>query len=112
MTVKRRAIFRALAAFAFALLLIRFSAPAWAEDTQIVIKDFAFAPKELTVAAGTTITWVNRDDEAHQLMSQDKVIHSAALDTDDKASITFKDPGTYSYFCTLHPQMTGTIVVK
>jgi plastocyanin len=78
----------------------------------ISIDNFSFTPKEITVAAGTTITWVNRDDVPHTVVSPDKKFRSKALDTDDQFSFTFTDAGTYSYFCSVHPVMTGKIIVK
>ena len=78
----------------------------------VQIKGFAFTPKLLTVAVGTVVTWTNADDEAHAVTSTNKLFHSAALDTDDKYSFTFSKPGEYSYFCSLHPHMTGRIIVK
>lgn len=81
---------------------------------QIVIDDFAFAPKTLTVAAGTQVVWVNQDDEPHTVVDggDAKLFKSPALDTGDKFAFIFKKPGTYLYYCTIHPHMTGTIVVK
>jgi plastocyanin len=78
----------------------------------VSIDNFSFTPKEITVAAGTTITWVNRDDVPHTVVSPDKKFRSKALDTDDQFSFTFTDAGTYSYFCSVHPTMTGKIIVK
>lgn len=114
MIASRRAILRAFAALALTLppILIYGANTAAAEGTQIVVKDFAFAPKALTVAAGTTVTWVNRDDDAHQIVAKRGAFRSPALDTNDRFSFTFKDAGTYDYFCTLHPQMTGTVTVR
>ncbi|HZB92681.1 MAG TPA: cupredoxin family copper-binding protein [Stellaceae bacterium] len=85
-----------------------------AAPNQVIIDDFAFAPKTLTVAAGTEVVWVNRDDEPHTVVdgSDAKRFKSAALDTGDKFAFVFKTPGTYLYYCTIHPHMTGTIVVK
>ena len=80
----------------------------------IAIDNFAFGPQVLTVAAGTTVTWINHDDEIHTVISADApgLFKSLPLDTGDKFSFTFKKPGTYRYFCSIHPQMTGTVVVK
>jgi len=80
---------------------------------EIKIDNFAFTPTELTVKAGTTVEWVNRDDIPHVVVSDDKkTFKSKALDTDDKFSYTFTTPGTYSYFCSVHPKMTGRVVVQ
>ena len=61
---------------------------------------------------GTTVTWTNRDDIPHAIAAVDKGFKSKALDTDDSYSFTFTTPGTFAYFCSLHPHMTGTIVVQ
>ncbi|HZT58704.1 MAG TPA: cupredoxin family copper-binding protein [Pyrinomonadaceae bacterium] len=83
-----------------------------AAQNQIVIENFTFKPATLTVKAGTKVTWVNRDDVPHTATDTDKRFNSGALDTDDRFSFTFEKPGTYDYFCALHPKMTGRIVVK
>jgi len=85
--------------------------PALAEDTAVKISNFTFNPPQLTVKAGTTLTWTNDDDIPHTIVSP-PTIRSKALDSDDKFSFTFTTPGTYKYFCGLHPHMTGTIVVE
>ena len=89
------------------------SAPA-AQANTVMIDNFAFAPATIMVAAGTTVTWVNRDDVPHTATSSEmpRVFDSGAMDTDGKYSFTFKTPGRYAYFCAVHPHMTGTIVVK
>ncbi len=81
---------------------------------QVTIDDFAFAPKILTVAPGTEVTWINKDVEPHTVVysGEEKLFRSPALDTDDKFSFVFKTAGTYPYYCSVHPHMTGTIVVK
>ncbi len=76
------------------------------------IDNFSFAPVTLTVGVGTTVTWTNRDDIPHTVVSNDKVFKSKVMDTDEKFSYTFSKPGTYPYFCSVHPKMTGTVVVK
>jgi len=78
----------------------------------VTIDNFSFSPAEVTVAAGTTVTWTNNDDIPHTVASVDKKFKSQALDTGDKFSFTFRDPGTYEYFCSIHPKMVGKIVVK
>jgi plastocyanin len=78
----------------------------------VKIDNFTFTPKSVTVKAGTTVTWTNQDDIPHTVTSTTKQFKSKALDTDDKFSFTFATPGTYEYFCSLHPHMTGTIVVE
>jgi len=79
----------------------------------VSIDNFTFAPKTLTVKLGTTVTWTNHDDIPHGIASSDNAFKkSAALDTDDSYSFTFTAPGTYQYFCYIHPHMVGTIVVE
>jgi Icc protein len=77
----------------------------------VVIDNFSFAPAAATVPVGTTITWVNHDDVPHVVMSTEKKFKSPVLDTDEKFSYSFDASGTYEYFCSLHPRMTGRIVV-
>ena len=80
---------------------------------RIEIHDFAFAPKEMTVPVGTRIVWTNRDDEPHTVVSAAGAFKpSQALDTDDSFSTVLDKPGTYAYFCGIHPMMTGKIVVR
>jgi amicyanin len=83
-----------------------------AEDAAVQIDDFAFSPPGLTVKAGTTVTWRNKDDIPHTIASSARLFKSKALDTDDSYSFTFNEPGSYQYFCSLHPHMTGKIVVE
>jgi amicyanin len=83
-----------------------------AEDAAVKIDDFAFSPPSLTVKAGTTVTWRNKDDIPHTVASSGRLFKSKALDTDDSYSFTFNEPGSYQYFCSLHPHMTGKIVVE
>jgi plastocyanin len=79
---------------------------------EVTIDNFSFGPMELTVPVGTQVTWINKDDVPHVVMSVDKKFKSKALDTDDKFSFAFQQAGTYEYFCSVHPKMTGKIVVK
>src|SRR5207237_4443881 len=84
-----------------------------ATKNEIVIKDFHFSPETLTVKSGEKITWINRDEEPHTVVSVEKQFKkSSALDTDQEFTITAGAPGTYTYFCSVHPKMTGTIVVE
>jgi len=84
-----------------------------ATKNQIVIKDFHFGPETLTVKSGEKVTWINRDEEPHTVVSVEKQFKkSSALDTDQEFTITAGAPGTYTYFCSVHPKMTGTIVVE
>ena len=79
----------------------------------VSIDNFIFTPKALTVKAGTSVTWTNHDDIPHGIASSDNTFkRSAALDTDDSYSFTFTAPGTYQYFCYIHPHMVGSIVVE
>lgn len=86
--------------------------PGSASQTDVKIDNFSFTPSTVTVSAGTTVRWTNRDDIPHTVASDDNTFKSNALDTDDEFSYTFTKPGTYSYFCSLHPKMTGKIVVQ
>jgi plastocyanin len=79
---------------------------------QVKIDNFVFSPNPLTVAVGSTIRWTNQDDIPHNVVSDDKSFKSRALDTDDTFTYTFTKPGTYTYFCSIHPKMTGKIVVQ
>lgn len=87
------------------------SSPA-ANSAEVKIDNFAFTPETVTIPAGTQVTWTNRDDIPHNVVSEDKSIKSKALDTDDKFSFTFTKPGTYSYFCSIHPKMKGKVAVQ
>ena len=78
----------------------------------MVIENFAFSPASLTVAAGTRVTWVNRDTAPHTATDTDKRFNSGALDTGDEFSFVFKDKGDYAYYCALHPQMKGRVKIK
>ena len=82
------------------------------KQNTIEIKDFAFNPQTITVKSGEKLTWINRDEEPHTVVSVEKQFKkSTALDTDQTFTITTGAPGTYTYFCSVHPKMTGTIVV-
>src|SRR5208282_6465871 len=74
-----------------------------ATTAEVKIDNFSFGPTALTVPVGTTVTWTNRDDIPHTVVSTDGVFKSKALDTDDKFSYTFAKPGEYPYFCSIHP---------
>jgi plastocyanin len=101
-----------------ATALVAKSAPAEtaapAATVEVKIDNFSFGPATLTVAPGTTVTWTNRDDIPHTVVSTDdpKAFKSKVLDTDEKFSYTFTKAGTFAYFCSVHPKMTGTVVVK
>jgi plastocyanin len=97
----------------FALIMpLGLITPAYAETIEVKIDNFTFNPPQLTVHAGDTVTWVNHDDIPHMVMSKGQGFRSKVLDSDDKFSFTFAAPGTFLYFCSLHPHMTGSIVVE
>lgn len=83
-----------------------------AASVEVKIDNFNFEPREITVAPGTTVVWTNRDDVPHTVTSSNDKFGSKALDTDDKFSFTFKDAGTYEYYCSVHPKMTAKVIVK
>jgi plastocyanin len=87
---------------------------AGADEAAVTIDNFTFAPPVITVAAGTRVVWTNRDDIPHTVVSAQnpRTLRSPALDTDDRFSFTFAAPGTYRYFCSLHPHMQGAVVVR
>ena len=83
-----------------------------AANVAVKIDNFVFGPQAITVPVGTTVTWTNSDDIPHTAVSTDGVFKSKVMDTDEKFSYTFTKAGTYSYYCSVHPKMTGQIVVK
>jgi plastocyanin len=83
-----------------------------AANAEVKIDNFSFGPQEVTVAVGTTVTWTNRDDIPHTVVSTDGVFKSKVRDTDEKFAYTFTKAGTYSYYCSVHPKMTGKVVVQ
>jgi plastocyanin len=102
-----------------AILLLFAGAPTVTANDQpsgataaVKIDNFSFGPETLTVAVGTTVTWTNRDDIPHTVVSTDGVFKSKVRDTDEKFSYTFTKAGTYPYFCSVHPKMTGKVVVQ
>ena len=84
------------------------------QNAEVKIDNFSFAPAALTVSVGSTVTWTNRDDIPHTVVSADdpKAFKSKVLDTDEKFSFTFTKAGTYAYFCSVHPKMTGKVIVQ
>ena len=93
--------------------MLAFGAVAAQDATNAVtIDNFTFSPKELTVAVGTTIKWVNHDDIPHTVVEKKTTFRSKALDTDDSYSFTFTSAGEFDYFCGLHPHMVGKVIVK
>jgi plastocyanin len=107
----RRTVLRTALVLAFAAAGVR---PGLAEaaKAKVTIDNFTFAPAELTISAGTTVTWDNHDDIPHSVVEKNKLFRSKALDTDESYSFTFTSAGTYDYFCGLHPHMVGKIIVK
>jgi len=83
-----------------------------AETKEVKIDNYSFAPGTVTVPVGTMVTWTNHDETVHTVVAADKSFKSGGLDTDDKFSFTFTKPGSYSYLCTVHPYMTGKIIVR
>jgi plastocyanin len=93
--------------------MLAFGAVAAQDATDVItIDNFTFTPKELTVAVGTTVKWVNHDDIPHTVVEKTTTFRSKALDTDDSYSFTFTSAGTFDYFCGLHPHMVGQVIVK
>jgi amicyanin len=88
--------------------------PATQPAAQVSIDNFSFAPAELTVHVGDTVTWTNHDDMPHTVVSikPDRTLHSPSIDTDERFSFTFTKAGTYEYLCSIHPHMRGRVVVK
>jgi plastocyanin len=79
---------------------------------EVKVDNFSFSPQTITIAAGTTVIWTNRDDIPHTVVSDDKVFKSKVLDTDEKFSFTFDKAGNFPYFCSIHPKMTGKVIVQ
>jgi len=94
--------------------LAQMTATTQTAEQQVTIDNFSFDPQILTISPGTKVTWLNRDDVPHTATSSDSpaTFNSKAIDTDEKFSYVFTQPGTYPYFCAVHPKMTGKIVVK
>ena len=97
---------------AVALVSVAAVSPASPAPHTVQIKGFAFSPKSLTITAGETVRFVNGDQEAHTVVADKGAFNSGGLDTNDSWSVRLQKPGTYSYFCSLHPYMKGTIVVR
>jgi plastocyanin len=83
-----------------------------ADATKILVKDFTFSPTLMTVKAGSTVTWTNKDDEPHNVTSDTGLFRSGGMDTNDSFSFKFDKPGTYHITCSIHPRMVGTVVVQ
>ena len=83
-----------------------------AAQADVKIDNFSFGPQTITVSVGATVTWTNHDDIPHTVVSTDGVFKSKVRDTDEKFSFTFEKAGTYPYYCSIHPKMTGKVVVQ
>ena len=83
-----------------------------AAEVEVKIDNFSFGPQTIAVPTGATVTWTNRDDIPHTVVSTDGLFKSKVRDTDEKFSYTFTKAGTYPYFCSVHPKMTGKVVVQ
>lgn len=114
--LRRAAVLAAKIALAAAALILNVIAlpPARAADKHVIVKvaNFTYSPNVITVSPDTTVTWINHDDIPHTVTATAKAFRSRALDTDDTFTFTFTKPGDYAYFCSLHPQMTGEVVVR
>ncbi len=111
--LRRNQRFLLVGAFAAGVLLAGAAATRAASGpASVAIRNFHFEPAILTVTAGTTVTWTNDDMSPHTVTEQNKVFHSAALDTNDTFAYTFAAPGEYVYRCAIHPMMVGRIIVK
>jgi plastocyanin len=118
--MKKKNIWLAIFAMpAIATLLLLVASPsatandqASAANAEVVIDNFVFGPQTVTVPIGTTVTWTNHDDIPHTVVSTEGAFKSKVRDTDEKFSYTFTKAGTYPYYCSVHPKMTGTVVVK
>ncbi len=112
-SAKYRTLYTVVAAAVLWLLAAGQPASAAPQDSaQIVIKEFMFAPNSLTIKAGSTVTWTNKDDEPHSVVSDTGLFRSGAKDTDETFSFRFDKPGTYHFTCSIHPKMVGTIIVE
>ena len=117
--MKRTSWILAIAALAIGFVMVRNSSKIHAATpetkpatgVEVKIDNFTFAPGSVNVPVGATVRWTNHDDIPHNIYSTENKFHSPVLDTDEKWSYTFKDPGTYPYYCKIHPKMTGKIIV-
>jgi plastocyanin len=120
-TMKRNSVWVAsfTAAVVIAIVLLVAGSPSVTASDQtstttaeVKIDNFVFGPQTITVPVGSTVTWTNKDDIPHTTVSTDGVFKSKVMDTDEKFSFKFTKAGTYSYFCSVHPKMTGKVVVQ
>jgi len=111
--VPRRAVLMAMLSGPLVGAMLAYGAVAAQDAANVVtIDNFTFGPKELTVAVGTTVTWTNHDDIPHNVVSPEQKFKSPVLDTDEMFSHKFDAAGTYKYYCSIHPRMTGQVVVR
>lgn len=114
--LKIRSLLIAVGSLALVLGIVLRSGTASGQTAQpgpeIKVDNFTFSPETLTVPANSTVTWTNKDDVPHVIASTDGLFRSKGLDTDDHYSFRFSKPGTYNYYCSIHPKMTGKIVVQ
>ena len=117
----RRSVFNAVLLMSLGLGIAGLGAPVGSftasaqqkpETAEVKIDNFSFGPGTLTVPVGSTVTWTNGDDIPHTVVSTEGVFKSKVLDTDEKFSFTFSKAGSYPYFCSIHPKMTGRVVVQ
>jgi plastocyanin len=107
--------FTASVVIAIALLVVgspSVKASGQPSPAEVKIDNFVFGPQTITVPVGSTVTWTNKDDIPHTTVSTDGLFKSKVMDTDEKFSFQFTKAGTYSYFCSVHPKMTGKVVVQ
>jgi len=114
--LKTRSLLIAIGSLALILTVVLRSGNATGQNAhvqpEIKVDNFTFSPETLTVPANSTVIWTNKDDVPHVIASTDGLFRSKGLDTDDHYSFKFTKPGTYNYFCAIHPKMTGKIVVQ
>ena len=111
-TLSARVVVALLCCSAFGMTALAADAPASASATTVDIAKFAFGPKEITVAPGTKVIWINHDQAPHTVVSNDKSFVSKGLDSDDEFEHTFSSEGDFNYVCTVHPFMTGVVHVR
>jgi plastocyanin len=101
-----------LASIALAMSFMLAAGAGAADNPTVAISNFMYGPMDVVIPVGGTVTWVNHDDDPHTVAAVDKSFKSPPLDTNERYTRTFDKPGEYAYFCSLHPQMIGKIIVK
>jgi len=109
---RRRILFAGVVLVVTALVAYTSALNVGAAGPQVEIKNHKYSPATLTVPVGTTVTWTNHDDDVHTVVSMTEKFKSRAIDSDETFSQKFIEPGTYEYFCTLHPLMKAKVTVK